>query len=357
MEAGIRRGIYPGAVVVIGTRDRVLYARGFGHFTWDGSSPAPRPDSTLWDLASLTKVVGTTAALMVLVDRGAIDLDAKLAYYLPRFTGEGKDAVTVRMLLNHTSGLPAYVRFFQTADSRDEAIAQLFREPLQRPPGRRAVYSDLNALLLGLLVEAVAGEPLDQFVTREVFAPIRMTQTRFRPPASDRPRTAPTGRWRGHPVAGEVNDQNAKRFGEVAGHAGLFSTGFDLARYAQMWLNRGAVPGGRLVREETLAAFLESTPASGSRLLGWDTKDPEFAPPSVFGALVSDQAYGHTGWTGTELWIDPARDAFLVFLTNRSYAPRTRGSIRALREVRATLSDAVVRAIPGACRETIAPAC
>jgi CubicO group peptidase (beta-lactamase class C family) len=145
--------------------------------------------------------------------------------------------------------------------------------------------------------------------------------------------------------------------GGVAGHAGIFSTGGDLARYAQWWLNDGAVAAGPVVQRATMLEFLSRTPSAGSRLLGWDTRDPKYPAPSVFGELLSQSAYGHTGWTGTELWIDPERDLFLIFLTNRSYAPKVPRSISALRAVRAQLSEATVRAVPGACQPTITPVC
>jgi CubicO group peptidase (beta-lactamase class C family) len=354
---GINQGIYPGAVVVAGRRDAIVYSRGYGHLTWDRTTAVPDPENTLWDLASLTKVVATSSSALVLVDQGRLDLDLTVGHYLPRFSGGRKDEVTVRMLLNHTSGLRSYRQFFKMADSRGEAIDLLYQEPLQRRPGSKAVYSDLNAMLLGLVVEAVAGESLDQFSARNVFAPLGMDGTRFTLSAAQRKRAAPTGRWRGHDVGGVVNDQNAVVLDGVAGHAGLFASGADVARFAQWWLNDGAVAGTPLVRAETMRSFLIPGVNSGSRLLGWDTRDPEYPPPSVFGELLSRSAYGHTGWTGTELWVDPERDLFLVFLTNRSYAPRVNGSIGALRRVRASLSEAVVRAVPGACQVTIAPTC
>ncbi len=341
---GIARGIYPGAVVVVGRRDTVLLAKGYGHLTWQRSSSVPDVDSTLWDLASLSKVVGTTTAVMRLVERDAVSLDAPVARYLPRFIGGRKSEVTVRMLLDHTSGLPAYLEFFRLAPGRDSAISLLYTVPLRRPPGRSAEYSDLNAMLLGLLVEAVSGLPLDRFVAREVTAPLDMSQTRYRPPKEAWSRTAPTGLWHGRPSRGVVNDRNAALLGGVAGHAGLFATGRDLARYARMWLNRGVMSGARLVKPETVDRFLTHSPGSGTRLLGWDTPDTTATQPSAFGTLLSRSAYGHTGWTGTELWIDPSYDLFVVFLTNRSYAPRISSSIRALRAVRGRLSDAVVRA-------------
>jgi len=357
VQSGITKGVYPGAVVVVGRVDRVLLARGYGRFTWKSDSPVPDPDRTLWDIASLTKVVSTASSIMVLVDEGRLDLDAPVAQYLPRFQGDRKDQVTVRMLLNHTSGMRSYVQFFKLAEDRDEAIDLLYLEPLQRAPGTKAVYSDLNAMLLGLVVEEISREPLDQFALREVFLPVSMDNTRYVLPRSQRELAAPTGRWRGHPVGGVVNDQNAVILGGVAGHAGVFSTGSDLARYARWWLKRGYGATGPVVGPATMEEFLSRTPSSGSRLLGWDTRDTEYPPPSVFGELLSPSAYGHTGWTGTELWIDPERDLFLVFLTNRSYAPKVSHSISALRRVRAELSEAVVRAVPGACQPTIAPTC
>src|SRR5689334_2845168 len=165
--AGIHRGLYPGAVVVIGRRDSLLYARGYGRFTWDPSSPVPRQDSTLWDLASISKVVGTTAAVMRLVDDGRVRLDAPVRRYLPRFSGGAKNQVTVRMLLDHTSGLKSYEPFYRRARGRQRMINLLYAEPLARAPGDSAVYSDLNAMLLGLLVEQVSGMSLDRFAAQE----------------------------------------------------------------------------------------------------------------------------------------------------------------------------------------------
>jgi CubicO group peptidase (beta-lactamase class C family) len=344
--SGIRAGVYPGAVLMIGRRAGVIHARGFGHLTWSPASPCPSPDSTLWDLASLTKVVGTTPAIMRLVEDGRIHLDAPVVRYLPRFRGDGKDRVQLRQLLNHTSGERAYLEFFRLTRTRDSAIALLYRTPLRRPPGAAAEYSDLNFLLLGLVVEAVSGEPLADFVTRSVLGPIGMSQTIYRPGPEVAHRTAPTGRWRGTPVCCRVNDQNAARMGGAAGHAGLFSTGADLARYARLWLNDGSIDGHQVFRRETVRTFLTPDGADATRLLGWERPDPRHRDDSAYGRLLSPEAYGHTGWTGTLIWLDPTRDLFLVFLTNRSYAPRVGRSIRALRAIRGALADAVVDAVP-----------
>jgi CubicO group peptidase (beta-lactamase class C family) len=355
---GIAKGIYPGAVVVIGRRDSILYAKGYGHFTWNPTSPTPDPDSTLWDIASITKIVSTTSVAMRLLDRGKLDLDAPVRRYLPRFSGGLKNDVTVRMLLDHTSGLKSYVPFYVKArGSRARAVELLYAQPLVRAPGDSAEYSDLNALLLGLIEEKVGHLPLDELARREVFTPLRMTQTMYRPPSKLKRRIAPSGLWRGQPVPGDVNDQNAVAMGGVAGHAGVFSTGMDLARYAQVWLRAGAGPRRQWVRPETLRRFLTKGPHSGSRLLGWDTPEAKPDEPSVFGTLVSASAYGHTGFTGTELWIDPARDLFLVFLTNRAFDPRVRESLRELKVVRAALSDATVRLVPHGCTQELVAGC
>lgn len=351
VRLGIRKGLYPGAVVVVGRRDTLLYARGYGHLTWNARSPLPSPDSTLWDLASITKVVATASSVLKLVDSGVVKLDDPVIRYLPRFGGGAKDRVTVRMLLDHTSGLPPYVPLYRLTRSPEAAIERLYAEPLERWPGDSAAYSDLNAMLLGLLLEQVTGAPLDQVVRTEVLDPLGLTHTTYRPPANLRRWIAPSGRYRGRPVRGEVNDQNAARFGGVAGHAGLFSTGSDLARFAQVWLRQGTGLKGQWVRPETMRVFLTPGERSGTRLLGWDspTRDAPPEDPSVFGTLVSPSAYGHTGWTGTEIWIDPARDLFVVFLTNRSYDPHTRHSIDKLRVLRAQLSDAALKVFPGPC--------
>ena len=357
VQSGIAQGIYPGAVLLIGRRDSLLYAKGYGHLTWNRGAPTTRPDSTLWDLASLSKVVATTSAVMLLVERGRVSLDQPVSRYLPRFVGGRKAEVTVRMLLDHTSGLRSYVEFYRLAPTRDSAVSLLYAEPLIRAPGAEAEYSDLNAILLGLLVEAVTSEPLDRFVEREVFVPLRMSQTTYHPPRSSVRRTAPTGVWRGHPSAGVVNDRNAARLGGAAGHAGVFSTGTDLVKFAQMWLAQGALPAGRFVQAATIRTFLKHDPGSGTRLLGWDSPDTSSVEPTAYGRLLGPNAFGHTGWTGTQIWIDPARDLFLVFLTNRSFSPRVGHSIRELRAVRSRLADATVNALPQGCAVVLKAAC
>jgi len=343
-ESGVRRGVYPGAVLIIGRRDAVLHERGFGHLTWNAPLRTPDPDSTLWDLASLTKVIGTAMAMATLIESRRIGLDDPVVRHLPRFTGDGRDAITIRQLLNHTSGLRSYAPFYRQADSRDSAVALIYGERPRGPPGKRAEYSDINYLLLGLLVERVTGESLERYVGRAVLEPAGLRHTGYRIADSMEQRTAPTGQWRGRPVCCRVNDQNAVRMGGAAGHAGLFSTGEDLARFARLWLGEGTLERRRVLAPWVVRTFLTADTAVPTRYLGWERPDPEHRDDTAFGGLLSDQAYGHTGWTGTQLWIDPSQDLFVVFLTNRSFAPRMGDSIRQLRGIRGALANAVVRA-------------
>ena len=341
IASGVSRGVYPGAVVIVGRKDSILHARGFGRTSWSGGR-TPSPDSTLYDLASLTKVVATTSAAMLLVEHGKLDLDAPVARYLPRFSRASQRAITIRMLLDHTSGLKPYVEFYKRSSTRAGIISLILREEPVRTPGQTAVYSDINAMLLALVIERVAGEPLDRYVRRELFTPLGMTETGFNPSVARQRRSAPSYADRHRTIAGVVHDRNARDLGGVAGHAGLFSTASDLARFAQWWLREGEAGGRVLVGPEVLHSFLEHGDASGTRLLGWDSPDLSTEGGSAFGSLLSSSAYGHTGWTGTQIWIDPEKDLFVVLLTNRSLNPRVGRSLRDLRIVRAQVADAAV---------------
>ncbi|HKW39702.1 MAG TPA: serine hydrolase domain-containing protein [Gemmatimonadales bacterium] len=347
---GVRRGAYPGAALVIGRRDTVLFAKGYGHLTWSPASAAVDPDSTLYDLASLTKVIATTTSLMLLVERGKVRLDAPAATYLPDFNAAGTAGITVRQLLAHTSGLGADIPDPELKAIPDSAalMARVWRETPRVPPGTRVIYSDLNAILLGEVVRRVTGEPLDVFAAREVFAPLGMRETMFRPPPRWRRRIAPTGVWHGDPVAGVVNDASAFKLRGVSGNAGLFSTVSDLARFAQLMLREGKRPdGGRLLSAATVRLFTTKAADFGhrseARALGWQAL-PTGETVSSAGTRFGPKSYGHTGWTGTSLWIDPDRDLFVVLLTNRAYAPRARRPFTVLKQVRGGIADAAARA-------------
>jgi CubicO group peptidase (beta-lactamase class C family) len=345
---GIRRRVYPGAVLIIGTRDTILFAKAYGRLTWSAGSHAVSVDSTLWDLASLTKVIATTPALMLLVERGKVDLDAPVARYLPEFNGTGTAAITVRHLLTHTSGLRGTLPLREAADSAAALQMVLTTTPLV-PPGTRMVYSDLNAILLGEIVWRASGEPLDLFVMREIFSPLGVSgEMVFRPSRQlqREGRIAPSGVWAGHPVAGVVNDRNAAKLGGVAGHAGLFATARGVGRFAQFMLAEGCP----LLRAETLRRFTQiAVPArrgSSARTLGWEAL-PTGEDVSSAGTLFGPRSYGHTGWMGTSLWIDPDRGLFVALLTNRAYAKayaRAGGSFTALKEVRGRVADAAAQA-------------
>lgn len=341
VRRGISEGGYPGAAVVVGRRGAAALQRGYGKLGWTASSPYVDPEATIYDLASLTKVVGTTTAAMVLYDEGRLDLDAPVVRYLPEFIGVNKDRVTVRQLLTHHSGLPAGKQLWRQALNREEARRIVTGADLVCEPGKCFIYSDLGADVLGWVVEAIAGQKLDQFLEARVFDALGMENTRFNPLPAVRDRVAPTevSPPRGYPLRGEVHDENAFALGGIAGHAGLFSTAADLAVFAEMMLNGGVYEGVRIVSDSTVARFTART--DGTRALGWDTADGDGGS----GMYLSERAYGHTGYTGTSMWIDPDRDMFVILLTNRVHAARARRPAKVISDVRADLADAAALAV------------
>ena len=335
VERGIAAGGYPGAAVIVGRKGKAVLQRGFGRLSWDESSPEVNPASTIYDLASLTKVVGTTTAVMVLFDEGRISLDSPVSHYLPEFSGGEKNLVTIRQLLTHRSGLPAGRDIFRLTHDPAEARRIVLGTPLAFHPGEYYEYSDLGADVLAMVVEAVSAQPLDEFLADYVFHPLGMYQTAFRPADSLRAHIAPTGTSAaGRSRQGEVNDENAFAMGGVAGHAGLFSTAADLSVFAQMMLNGGVYNGVRIIADSTVQLF--TTRVAGHRALGWDTPTGSFGS----GNYLSEHAFGHTGFTGTSMWIDPDRDMFVILLTNRVYASRSPHPARVIADVRSDLSDA-----------------
>jgi CubicO group peptidase (beta-lactamase class C family) len=350
VEAGIRSRTYPAAAVVVGRGDTILYAKGYGSFTWSGDSRRPDPAYSLWDVASLSKVM-TASAVAVLVDRQVLELEQPVSGVLPSFAGEAKDHVTVRMLLDHTSGLPAWAALGGREGTVAGARSRLFDVGLTRPVGETALYSDLNAIIAAEVVTERSGIPFDQFTRDSVFGPTGMRGATWQPTPADQLRSVPTERRAdGSPLVGSVHDPNARALGGVAGHAGVFATGMDLAHFAQKWLRGLRAVDSSWVRPATLARFAQRSEVAGTRALGWDTPlllPPDGMPP-LYGACATTNTIGHTGFTGTLLWIDPDADLFLVFLTNRSYQP-TRRSLSEMRELRAAVSDAARRLAGGKC--------
>lgn len=340
VQRGISEGGYPGAAVVVGRKGAAVLEKGYGTLDWSGKR-AVLPASTLYDLASLTKVVGTATAAMILYDDGKLELDAPVRRYVPGFSGGLKDQVTVRELLTHRSGLPAGRDLWRIARTPAEARQAVINTRLDYKPGVHYEYSDLGADMLGFVIEAASGQRLDSFLQERVFGPLGMRDTEFRPADSLRYRSAPTevAPPRGYPLRGEVHDENAYALGGVAGHAGLFSTAADLSVFAQMMLNGGVYNGVRVVKEETVRLF--STRAAGSRALGWDTAEGGVGA----GQFLSNRAFGHTGYTGTSMWIDPEREMFVILLTNRVHAARARRPAKIISDVRADLADAAAFAV------------
>jgi CubicO group peptidase (beta-lactamase class C family) len=341
VKRGVNAGGYPGAAVVVGRKGATVWEKGFGHVSWGTKAPAVKPGETIYDLASLTKVVGTTTAVMLLYDEGRIELDKPVREYLPEFSGGDKDSVTIRELLEHRSGLPADRDIWKMARNPIEARAVVMDVPLVCRPGDCYVYSDLGAIVLGLVVERVTGQGLDVYLHERVFAPLGMTHTFFRPADSLRKRVAPTSLTAdgGYMVRGVVHDENAWALGGVAGHAGLFSTAGDLAVFSQMLLNGGVYDGVRIVSDSAVRLF--TTRAAGSRALGWAMADGQWGS----GRYLSDGSFGHVGFTGTSIWIDPTREMFVILLTNRVYKPKVRGSSKAIADIRADLADAAAVAV------------
>jgi CubicO group peptidase (beta-lactamase class C family) len=347
VEAGIRQRTYPGAVVVIGRSDTILYSKGYGSYTWRGDTRRPDPAWSLWDVASLSKVVATASAVAVLVDRHQLDLDRPVRELVPRYSGEVKDHVTVRMLLDHTSGLPAWAALGGSDNNTESAWTRVFDIAPRRKPGEVPLYSDINAIIAGYLVERATGTSLEQFTRDSVFAPSGMLSATWKPTASDRLRTVPSElRADGSTLAGRVHDPNAQALGGVAGHAGVFATGTDLAHFAQKWLRGLRGTDSTWLSPNTYSLFAQRGPSTGTRALGWDTPtlSPPDGKPPLYGACATESTLGHTGFTGTMLWLDPEQDLFVVFLTNRSYQP-TRYSSNEMRMHRAAVSDAARRMV------------
>jgi len=340
---------FPGAVAVIGNHDSVLVEYGVGSLDW---APSPRPDeNTLWDMASLTKVVGLTTAMMQLSEAGKVDLDAPVQRYVEEFQGPNKERVTLRHLLTHSSGLPAWRPLYKETESPAAARALAIATALDTLPGIRMVYSDLGAIILGVVVERVSGETLDTYLARHVFGPLRMTSTVYRPGRDLLARIAPTeyDPWRQRHIHGEVHDENAYALGGVSAHAGLFSTGHDVARLCQMYLNGGTLNGARIVSGETIRRFTTVQDSTFSnRALGWETPNGT----NSAGHLLARPAFGHTGFTGTSIWVDPSRDLFVILLTNR--VNPTRQNLR-IGAVRTALADVVVRVLDRAAAPSPSP--
>jgi len=341
LQKALADSAFPGAIAVVGNRDREMAVFAVGNLTW--GEPA-RPDRhSLWDMASLTKVVATTTSIMRLVDQGKVVVDAPVQRYLPDWTGPGKEVVTVRHLLTHSAGLPSFKAYDKITTNADSIDKLMFGTPLDSAPGRAMIYSDIGGYLLGKIVERVSGKTLDRFSVEDVFRPVGMNETMFRPPASLLPRIAPTeiDTLRGGLVRGKVHDERAYYLGGVSGHAGLFSSANDLSLYARILLNGGPP----IVSKATLATFTAYADSTFSnRGLGWQKPTLpgmkfSTAGPWASSTKISTAAYGHTGFTGTSIIVDPVNDVYIILLSNRVNPTRNNTKIGG---VRTRLTDAVM---------------
>jgi len=363
LAAAIAARAFPACSVAVTYRGDLVANKALGRFTYDVSSPAVS-SASIFDLASLTKVVATTTMAMILYERGVLDLETPVTAIVPEFAASEfaekaarRSEVTLRMLLAHSSGLPAYEKLFLRAKTREELLRAALATELTAAPGTRAEYSDIGFIILVIALERLADEPLDRFCQREVFGPLAMSHTTFNPaktlrenipPTADEcgagalardianPATSTLSTFRGRIIQGEVQDENASVLGGVAGHAGLFSTADDLARFAHAMLNGGHP----ILRADTVDLFTrrESTPAGTSRALGWDTP----SAPSQSGKHFSARSFGHLGYTGTSLWMDPQRQLSIVLLTNRTW-PDCQN--QAIQQVRPAFHDAVLETL------------
>jgi len=363
VEGAIARRELPGAVVLVGRGDDIIYHHAFGDRAVEPAREAMTED-TIFDVASLTKVVATTTSVMQLVEQGSIRLNDRVTQFIPEFGKNGKSDITIRQLLTHTSGLAPDLPLEVEFNGSDEAIRRAIELPPGAPPGQRFIYSDINFFVLGDIVRRVSGERIDRYASEHVFVPLGMRDTMFLPPESLRPRIAPTERCR--PVAwpcgdasvaflrGVVHDPTARRMDGVAGHAGVFSTAADLSKFCRMLLAGGRLGSVRVLSPATVAAMTSPATPIGMkdvRGLGWDL-DSTYS--SNRGDLFPFGSFGHTGFTGTSLWLDPRSQSYVIFLSNRVH-PDGKGDVTPLRGRVATIAAAAVYSMEDRGPETPAP--
>ncbi len=338
---GINEIAFPGAALLINLDGKTIYKKGFGKFTYDSDAPIVKT-STIYDLASLTKVIATTTAAMICIDKKYFKLDDKVEKYISEFGTDGKENVTIRNLLLHNSGLTAWKKFYDKTLTKNQILSDIYSSKLEYKTGSKTVYSDLGMIILGKVIEKVANTTLDKFCKKEIFEPLGMNNTYFNPPDSVKYRIPPTENdtyWRDRLIKGEVHDETASLLGGVSGHAGLFSNVEDIKKFLLMILSKGVYQDKRIINSATVEQFTKKQSNESSRALGWDTKSET---GSSAGNLFSENAFGHTGFTGTSIWVDPARNLFVVFLTNRVYPSRENNK---LLSIRPELHNAVIRAI------------
>ncbi|MGB9663734.1 MAG: glycoside hydrolase family 3 N-terminal domain-containing protein [Ignavibacteria bacterium] len=340
IDKAIQDSTFPGGVLLIAKDGKIIYHNAYGHLTYDIESTKTQKN-TIYDLASLTKVLATTTAAMILVSQKKLDLTKPVQFYLPEFTGENKNKVLVQNLLLHNSGLPAWKKFYNFCKNEDDVIQDIMNTKLEYEPGTKTIYSDLGMILMGKIIEQVSGKKLDEFCKEEIFNPLSMRDTYFNPPKELKDRIAPTeidNYWRMKQIHGEVHDETSYLLNGVAGHAGLFSTAKDIAVLLQMILQRGFYQGRRFIDSQVVDLFTTRFSENSSRALGWDTKSDQ----NSAGKFLSQNSIGHTGFTGTSCWVDKERNLIIIFLSNRVYPTRENAKIIKFRPL---LHDEIVKII------------
>ncbi len=341
MNNAVKDSVFPGAVLLVGRGNKIIYFKPFGRQTYSANSPAIKKNS-IFDLASVSKVVGTTSAAMILYQEGKLKLDSKVIDYLPEFNNNGKGEITIRNLLLHNSGLPAWEPFYKRYKTAGEVIKAIMRSKLKFKPGEKYLYSDLGMITLQKVIEKITKTRLDKFLKKRLFKPLHMNRTMYNPPKKYFKDCVPTeidNYWRMRLMKGRVHDETAYLLGGIAGHAGLFSTAGDIAKLLFTLINKGVYNNKQIFEPDVIQQWTARQSAQSSRALGWDTKSPNH---SSAGHLFSANSFGHTGFTGTSVWVDKTRRVFVVLLTNRVYPTRKNRKIIKFRPV---IHDAIIRAI------------
>jgi CubicO group peptidase (beta-lactamase class C family) len=345
IDRAIAAGQAPGAVLCAGRKSGIVYLKAYGHRAIE-PDPVAMTDDTVFDLASLSKPIGCATSVMLLVERGRISVTDRVAKYLPAFAANGKADVTIEQLLLHRGGVIADNPMADYAGSPEESMRKTLETQVRYEPGTKFTYSDVGFMALGELVKVVAERPLNEFAQAEIFTPLKMTDTAYNPGDNLKPRCAPTEKRGGRWNLGEVHDPRAYALGGVAGHAGLFSTARDVARYCRMQLNDGELEGARVLKETTIAEMTRPRAlpdGSAVRTYGFDV-DTSYSSPRGE-RFTKGKSFGHTGFTGTSLWIDRENDAFVILLTNAIH-PGGKGKVVGLRrEVGTAVAEAL--GVPG----------
>lgn len=342
MNSAVEDSVFPGAALLFGQNDKILYHKTFGKYTYDENSKNVEKTS-IYDLASVTKVVATTSAAMLLYDDKKLDLDSQVIRYLPDFNNNGKGTITIRNLLLHNSGLPAFKKYYDEYSTEDEVINDIMNISLLHKPGEKYIYSDLGMITLQKVIEEITGIGLDQFLNKNLFKKLEMNHTSYNPSNEIKNQCIPTELddfWRMRLLQGEVHDERAYLLNGVAGHAGLFSTAKDLSNFAIMLLNEGKFKDTQIVSSKTIDEWTTKQSDQSDRGLGWDTKSVEGY--SSAGTMFSNNSYGHTGYTGTSIWVDKDSKLFVILLTNRVHPKRTN---RKIVQFRPMLHDIIYKTV------------